>query len=216
VVPGSRNCGSFKKILVAIAATATATAATTVFATTTATTASGAFFTWSGNVYRQIATVELLAVHGFNGLLRLFGRAHGNKAETAGAASRSVHHQIRLNDRSVRGKGVLQIVFRGIEGEVSNKQFIAHVMSYCPELTVAFTRLIPTIGFKIITEPSSPEDSPCLKVTSNRTECLRMTKFKGIATGILDFFRPQEWPQKNDLRQRNDIVRTGRHWLHSA
>ena len=36
-------------------------------------------------------------------------------------------------------------------------------MFTCPRLTVPFSRLIPTIGFKIITEPSSLEDLPCLE-----------------------------------------------------
>ena len=36
-------------------------------------------------------------------------------------------------------------------------------MFYCPRLNFAFARLFPLIGFQIITEPGSLEDSPCLE-----------------------------------------------------
>ena len=36
-------------------------------------------------------------------------------------------------------------------------------MFYCPRLYCALTRLFPLTGFQIITEPSSPEDLPCLE-----------------------------------------------------
>jgi hypothetical protein len=74
----------------------------------------------------------------------------------------AVHHQVGFGDRAVRRKGVLQVVFSGVEGKISDKQFIAHVMFYCPT-NFAFHRLFPNAGFKIITEPSSLEDSPCLE-----------------------------------------------------
>ena len=35
-------------------------------------------------------------------------------------------------DRPVRREGVLEVVFGGVDGKVSNKQFIAHVMFYSP------------------------------------------------------------------------------------
>jgi hypothetical protein len=60
----------------------------------------------------------------------------------------------------MRGERVIQVVFGGVEGKISNKQFVAHVMFDCPTNS-ALTRLFPGIGFQIITEPSSPEDSPC-------------------------------------------------------
>ncbi|HXT10473.1 MAG TPA: hypothetical protein VN873_02845, partial [Candidatus Angelobacter sp.] len=35
-----------------------------------------------------------------------------------------------------------------VEGKISNKQFRTHVMSYCPKLTLALSRLFPTAGFQ--------------------------------------------------------------------
>jgi hypothetical protein len=68
----------------------------------------------------------------------------------------------------VGGERVLEVVFCGVEGKISNKQFITHVMFNCPDH--CFFRLFPNIGFKIITEPSSLEDSPYLEMDklSNR------------------------------------------------
>ena len=63
------------------------------------------------------------------------------------------------------GKGVLQIVFGGVEGKISYKQFgVTHVMYTVPRLSFPFPRLFPNVGFKIITELSSPEDLPCLEI----------------------------------------------------
>jgi hypothetical protein len=33
----------------------------------------------------------------------------------------------------MRREGVIQVVFSGIEGKISDKQFITHVMFYCPD-----------------------------------------------------------------------------------
>jgi hypothetical protein len=60
------------------------------------------------------------------------------------------------------GKGVLEIILGGVEGKVSDKQFIAHMMFYCPT-NCTFHRLFPNTGLKTIIELSSPEDSPCLE-----------------------------------------------------
>src|SRR5208283_5098356 len=141
---------------------ATVTAAAAAVFTTTAAATGRAFFTRLGHVDRQRAAAHLGAVQRRNGLLRLFGRAHGDETKTAGTAAHAVHHQVGLRDRAVRRKGVLQIVFSGFEGKVSYKQFITHVMFYCPT-NFAFHRLFPNIGSKIITEPGSLEDSPCLE-----------------------------------------------------
>ena len=110
------------------------------------------------------------ALRWLSALLRV---AHGHESEPARAAGHAVHHQVGFNDRAVRGKRVLQVVFGGVEGKISDKQFCTHVMFYCPRLT-PLSRLFPTIGFQIITEPSSPEDLPCrgsdkLSILDNRT-----------------------------------------------
>jgi hypothetical protein len=59
----------------------------------------------------------------------------------------------------VRGERLMNLVFSGVEGKISNKQFSAHFMSRCSRPT-AFLGLFPTTGFQIITEPRSPEDLP--------------------------------------------------------
>ena len=145
------------------------TATTTVF-TTTATSAARTFFARLGDVDREGATVNFLAVQGRDGLLGFFGGAHGHETKAAGAIGHAIHHQVRFRDRAMRGERVLQIVFRGVEGKISDKQFIAHVM-FAVRLTVTFDRLFPNIGSQIITERSSLEDLPCLErdKLSNRT-----------------------------------------------
>src|SRR5208282_4269109 len=128
--------------------------------TTATTTAGRALFARLGDVDREGASAQLRAVQRRNGLLRLFGCAHGDEAKTARTAGDPVRHQVGFNDGAVRRKGVLQVVFSGFEGKISYKQFITHVMFYCPT-NFAFHRLFPNAGSKIITEPGSLEDSPC-------------------------------------------------------
>src|SRR6185503_5271831 len=110
-----------------IATAAAATAAAAVFAPATATTTRRAVFARASDVDGQGATIQLGAIHRRDGLLGLLGRTHGDKSETARTAAHAVHHQVGFDDRAVRREGVLQIVFRGIEGEVPYKQFTAHV-----------------------------------------------------------------------------------------
>jgi hypothetical protein len=94
----------------------------------------------------------------------------------------------------VRGKSVLEVVFGDVEGKISHKQFIAHMMFYCTRLTVAFSRLFPIIGSKIITELSSPEDSHALKVTSHLTDGHRMAVSNRIASIIRKFLSVRTAP----------------------
>src|SRR5258706_4410585 len=101
------------------AAAAAGTAA--VFTTTAAAAAGRAFFTRLGDVDREGAAIQLRAVQGGNGFLRFFSRAHGDETETARTAAHAVHHQVRFPDRAVRREGVLQVVFSGIEGKISDK-----------------------------------------------------------------------------------------------
>ena len=78
------------------------------------------------------ATVEFLAVQGIDRILSFLRRAHRDEGKTLGATAHAIHHQVRFNNAAVRGKCVLKIVFSGVEGKIPNKQFIAHVMFYCP------------------------------------------------------------------------------------
>jgi hypothetical protein len=59
----------------------------------------------------------------------------------------------------MHGERLVNLVFSGVEGKISNKQFSAHFMSRCSRPT-AFLGLFPNAGFQIITEPRSPEDFP--------------------------------------------------------
>lgn len=144
--------------LVTTAAVTTATAATTaaVFAPrttiTSAAAAAGSLLARARDVHRKSAAVKFLAVQGVNGLLRLFGRAHGDERESTGATRHPVHHQVGFHDRSVRGKCVLEVVFSSFEGKISYKQLCAHVMSTVRD-QLCYSPLFPTAGFQIITEP---------------------------------------------------------------
>jgi hypothetical protein len=106
---------------------ASTTAAAAVFTTTAATTATGPLFAGFGDVDRQFATVDRLAAESADGRLRFLGGAHGDEAETTRTTGFAVHHQVDLGDDAVRGKGIPQLGFSGVEGEVSHKQFIAHI-----------------------------------------------------------------------------------------
>src|SRR5471032_1151332 len=104
---------------------ATPCAATTttaaVFTTTTAATAGRTFFTRLANIDGEGEAIQLRAVQGGDGFLSFFRRAHGDETETTRTAAHAVHHQVGFRDRSVRRKGVVQVVFSGIEGKISHK-----------------------------------------------------------------------------------------------
>ena len=83
-----------------------ATSATTTSAGTT-TAAAGPLFPRAGFVHRQRPAVKLRAIQSLNGLLRFFRRCHGDESETTRPAGRAIRHQVRLDDRAMRRKGVL-------------------------------------------------------------------------------------------------------------
>lgn len=148
-----------KRISVALAATAAAAVFTTSAATAAAT---RAVFARTGDIDGEGAAADVLAVQGINGLLRLLGRAHGHEAKAAGAAGHAVHHQVGLDHRAVRRKGVLEVIFGGVEREVSDKQFIFH-LSLLSDKPVLSADCSPNFGSEIFTELSSPEDLPSLE-----------------------------------------------------
>src|SRR5207245_8399564 len=49
-----------------------------------------------------------------------------HESKATGSTGRAIHHQVGLGDRAMRGERVLQVVFSGVEGKVSHKQFITH------------------------------------------------------------------------------------------
>jgi len=129
------------------AITAATAAAAAVFTTrTTAATAAAAsrtLFARTGHVDREGATVELLTVQRVNGLLRFIGAAHGDETETTRTAAHAIHHQIGFDDGAVRGERVRQVVFSGVEGKISDKQFCAHVMLILSETNSALFQTVP-------------------------------------------------------------------------
>src|ERR1017187_3164164 len=118
------------EIPIRLIAMATATA-TAVF---TATTAAGgcAFFTRLGNAYGEGASSHILAVKGLNGLLRFLVRAHGHESKAARTIGHAIHYQVGFRDRAMRGERVSHLIFSGFQGKASDKQFIVHLIFYCP------------------------------------------------------------------------------------
>jgi hypothetical protein len=128
-----------------VAATATAAAATAAVTTATTTTAAAAatteataagrtLFTRAREVHGQGTTIQRRTVHRLDRLLRLFGRAHRDKSKSPGATALTIHHQVRFDHGTVRGKGVVQVVFGRVVGKIPYVQFRAHVMFLRPRI----------------------------------------------------------------------------------
>jgi hypothetical protein len=112
----------------AVLATSTAAAAAAAKFTPSTATAAGTFFAGTCDIDSDGATAQLRAVHGGNGFLRFFFGAHGDETKATRALGGSIHHEIGFSDCTVRGERVVQVVFGGVEGKISYKQFIIHVM----------------------------------------------------------------------------------------
>src|ERR1041385_2012897 len=116
----------------AAATTATATttsaaaAATAVATSATTATATGTFFARPSFIDGQIATVDVFAMQGLDSLVGIFFGFHGHEREAARASAHFVHDQIDVSDRAMCCKQVLQIIFSGVEGKISHKQFSIH------------------------------------------------------------------------------------------
>jgi len=76
--------------------------------------------------YIESAAVQFLAMERLDGSLRAFLGFHSDKGKPARLAAEFVHDQIDTDHGAVRGEKVLEIVFGGVEGEVSYKQFRVH------------------------------------------------------------------------------------------
>jgi hypothetical protein len=149
----------------AAATTTTSTAAPTAIAAsaTPAATAAAVFFTRTGFIDSQGAALNFLAREGRDGGLGGFRGAHGDKREAARTSTHAIGDQVNFGDRPVLGEKVLQVVFCCVEGKISYVQFRIHVVSGSFRSACWFPELFPEVGFQIIIEPSSPEDSPCWK-----------------------------------------------------
>jgi hypothetical protein len=106
----------------ATAATTTAAATTTTSATPpTTTTAGRAFFARTGRVHRQRPALEVLLMKRSNGLFGLRVRPHFDKSEAAGAARRTILHDINRNYRTRLREIIVQIVFSSVVVQVAHK-----------------------------------------------------------------------------------------------
>ena len=104
-----------------LAIVTTPVTAATATATVLTTSARRAFFPGSRDIDGDAAATQIRAIQRGDGFLRLFACAHGDEGEAAWPIGRPVHHQIRLGYSAVNGKGVIEIVFGGIEGKISYK-----------------------------------------------------------------------------------------------
>jgi len=120
---------AFATAAVSAATTTTATAFTTTATaaiTTTTTATGGTFFTRTGDVHGQVATVNVLAVQRLDGGFSRFRGFHGDEGEATGTARELVHHQVDFDDAAVRGKQVMEVVFDRVEGKISYEQLSTH------------------------------------------------------------------------------------------
>ncbi len=108
--------------LVTVSATAAASAPATAAAVTTpATATAGALLALSSDVDVQGTAAQLLAVQAINGLLRLFGGAHGDEGKPARPAAGPVSDEVGFDDGTERREGILQVVLGDFEVEVPDE-----------------------------------------------------------------------------------------------
>jgi hypothetical protein len=87
-------------------------------------------------------------------------------------------------------KCVLQVVFRQVEGKISNEQFCTHLSSVSPDWLI--TRPFPIIGFQIITEYNSRNDFHAMEVHTNVIDLPKVAGFDGIASPIRHLVVPPD------------------------
>ena len=133
---------------VAALTTATATTATTATAAIPAATATRPFLTSPGNINSEVAPVQAGAIQGVHGFLGFLLGAHGYESEPARPACCAIGHEVGFEDGAVRGESVLQIVFSGVEGEISDKQFIIHAVVFYFLESPAASESVPVSGLE--------------------------------------------------------------------
>jgi hypothetical protein len=152
----------------AVATLTTATSATTAAAAipSAAATTTRPFFTSAGEINSEVTAVQISAIQGTDGFLGFFLGAHGNEGESARAAAFAIGHELGFEDGAVGGESVLEIVFSGVEGEISDKQFIIHAVVFFFFRIARGFRECSRIGFRVITEHCSRDDLPRLEVSN--------------------------------------------------
>lgn len=109
-----------------VTAAATATTLTTAAEATAAAAARRTFFTRTGDVDRQVATVEILAVQRLDGSFSSFRGFHGDESETTRTTGELVDHQVDLDNAAMSSEQVMEIVFDRVEGKISYEQLSTH------------------------------------------------------------------------------------------
>jgi len=102
---------------------ATATVAVAAIAIATAKALAAAFFTRACFIHDEIAALERLVIQAARGSFCFLGAAHGHEAEAAGTARHAVLHDDEIGDFAESFKSILQVVFSGIKGKISNEEF---------------------------------------------------------------------------------------------
>lgn len=115
-------------IATAVATTTIAAAVAAAIATTVAaaTAAGGTGFHGTGFIDDQITATKVLTVHALDSGLGFGIAAHFDKAETFGAASVALHHDLGARNSTVLAKGLFQILIAERVGQVAHVKFVAH------------------------------------------------------------------------------------------
>jgi hypothetical protein len=116
-----RASGCFTQRLVPGLITVSPTAPVSATAVTAPVAAAGTLLTLSGDVDVESAAAQFFAIQGVDGFLSLFGRVHGYESEAAWAARGSVIDDDGFDNRAMGGEGVLEVIFRDFEVEVSDE-----------------------------------------------------------------------------------------------
>jgi hypothetical protein len=153
----------------ATSAAASIPAATTAAAAIPAT-ATRPFFTSASQINSEVTAVQISAIHRTDGFLSFFLCAHRNESETARPPAGAIGHEVRFEDGAVRGEGVLEIVFGGVEGEISDKQFIIHAVVFFSFLeSLVASKSVPASGLESSRSIAHVTIYHRLKVMSNPT-----------------------------------------------
>jgi hypothetical protein len=83
--------------------------------------AGGAFFAGFGDVDGEGAALEFFAVEHFDGFRRFGGTGEFDERESAGFAGEFIHHEVDGGDVAGLREEILQVVFHGLEREITDK-----------------------------------------------------------------------------------------------
>ena len=112
LVPTTATAATATAVTTAATTTAaTTTAATTTAATTTTATTTTAVSFGASFIDIHSAAIQILAIHFFDGLLRLLLGGHFHESESSGLTAESILHYIGRFDLAKNFKSLTQLVF---------------------------------------------------------------------------------------------------------